>query len=104
MRTSHVSPSAKATPSTISQRGAVEARARGVLRPSACVPSEVIWLGHIIHRRIRRLAPRAAVAPPLAVALAWLFSHAWNWAGGTTWTVERISECPSPHSRLQTTG
>ena len=50
--------------------------------------------------RVDALAPPA----PLEAVLCWLLTHAWNWAGGTTWTVERISECPTPQSRLQTTG
>jgi hypothetical protein len=34
----------------------------------------------------------------------WAASHDWNWAGWTTYTVERISECPAPHSSVHSTG
>ena len=51
--------------------------------------------------------PPVAAEPrrePPAVVPVWLLSQAWKRAWLTTWTVERISEWPAPHSRLQTTG
>ena len=71
------------------------------------LPIEVIWRGaHYPETPGGEARSVEAVAPPapLEAVLSWLLIHAWNWAGGTTWTVERISECPTPQSRLQTTG
>ena len=63
------------------------------------------WLFTTLYREFLRgrLEALARPAPP-AAAFSWLLIHSWKRAGGITWTVERISECPTPQSRLHTTG